>query len=561
MQVSAGTEGLIQRARSAQRAAVAGDLTGLAQVLRELEVEKSAPAARAWSAALRSELGLTEPRYGFRGTASWFADFEAETVPVREGALIALGNAARRAVLDFDAEALQALAPCAEKLATGAGPEAQLSAQLVGSWSALARGDAAAAHENAGSLLRGAAKSAAPALVVETHAVRALSSIALGDHTEALSLARHASLVGRTEGLPQLEFFVHLALARARRYARQPHLALRILEALSQLATPPWRSWLSWEQQMAGGAPANLSAAPESGARRAAEGLARALDAARAGDANAFLAARKGVTAAVAGFAPLSREAEEVWAAIDPRLPPPSSELQAFREGTSVLAPAAIHGLRLRGSEDVESAAAYVLLEPQQQGVRLLHFGVPLFEAADRVRLKQSQRKEGRVETLLAILALEHEPGLPEADVFREAYGFEFVADIHRGVFDVLLHRVRAAVEGVARLERKDGRLSLHPEAKLLLPDPRVSQRTTDRLLRLLSERGRASAKDVAGALGVSLRTAQLALAELSESGACETTKEGRSVAYVVEDTVFSEPSRRLHISDLTGLTRSIVIT
>jgi hypothetical protein len=51
------------------------------------------------------------------------------------------------------------------------------------------------------------------------------------------------------------------------------------------------------------------------------------------------------------------------------------------------------------------------------------------------------------------------------------------------------------------------------------------------------------------------LRAAQAALSELSETGACAAQKDGRSVAYVVEDTVFSEPSLRLVATDLTGLT------
>jgi predicted transcriptional regulator len=89
----------------------------------------------------------------------------------------------------------------------------------------------------------------------------------------------------------------------------------------------------------------------------------------------------------------------------------------------------------------------------------------------------------------------------------------------------------------------------------MLIPDPRVSQRTSDRVLRLLAERGAASARDAAGALHVSLRTAQAALTELAGSGACDARKAGRNVAYVVEDTVFSEPSRRLSASDLAGLT------
>jgi predicted DNA-binding transcriptional regulator YafY len=71
----------------------------------------------------------------------------------------------------------------------------------------------------------------------------------------------------------------------------------------------------------------------------------------------------------------------------------------------------------------------------------------------------------------------------------------------------------------------------------------------------MLAERGSASAKDAAGELGISLRSAQAALAELAQSGACDAQKDGRNVAYVVEDTVFSEPSRRLTTSELTGLT------
>ena len=523
MPVSVGIDGLIERARSAHRAAVAGDLTGLGEVLRMLEPSRE-PAARAWTAALRSELGLTEPRYALATPPAWFTAFEQASAAAREGALIALGNAARHALLAFDVVTLTALEPLVQKLTSGLAPEATLGAQLAVCWGALAVGQATRAHEAAGLLLRDAARFASPAAVVEAHAVRAFSAIALGNQAEALALARHASLVGRTEGLPQLEFFVHLALARARRYARQPHLALRILDSLSALATPPWRAWLAWETLMAGGALLDLSSAPASNARQAAESLAAALDAAKAGDHAAFSEQRAAVSRSVAGLLPFASEADELWAAIDPRLEQHGSpELQAFREGQSLLAPPAIHGLRLRGSDDQESAAAYVLVEPGQRGARLLHFGVALFQDPGRVRLKQSQRKEGRVETLLSILALAPATGLPEGEVFREAYGFELVPDLHRGVFDVLLHRARAAVEGAAQLERREGRLSLVAHEKLLIPDPRVSQRTTDRLLRLLSERGRASARDAAGALGVSLRTAQLALAELSEAGASGT--------------------------------------
>jgi hypothetical protein len=264
---------------------------------------------------------------------------------------------------------------------------------------------------------------------------------------------------------------------------------------------------------------------------------------------------------AVGGLALFEAEAVGLRALLDPDLPAPAQELERFRSGESPLTPAAAEGLRTRESVAEDSAAAYVLLRPGQRGVRLLHLGVGLLDVAELVRIKQAQRAQGRVETLLAILALAPPQGLAETSAFREAYGFEFVAELHRGVFDVLLHRARAALEDAGSLERGAGTLALRAERPLLIPDPRVSQRTADRVLRLLAERGRASAKDAAGALGVSLRTAQGALAELSDSGACEVEKDGRNVAYVVEDTVFSEPSQRLSASDLTGLTRGNVLT
>jgi predicted ArsR family transcriptional regulator len=64
-----------------------------------------------------------------------------------------------------------------------------------------------------------------------------------------------------------------------------------------------------------------------------------------------------------------------------------------------------------------------------------------------------------------------------------------------------------------------------------------------DRLLRAIASRGGATAQDVAKAVGVSLRVAQQALADLSADGSCLATKEGRKVRYAVEDTTFSEPT------------------
>ena len=64
-----------------------------------------------------------------------------------------------------------------------------------------------------------------------------------------------------------------------------------------------------------------------------------------------------------------------------------------------------------------------------------------------------------------------------------------------------------------------------------------------DRVLQLVAKRGSVTAKDAAGALGIPLRSAQSALKELVEGGACKLRRDGRKVAYEVEDTTFREPT------------------
>jgi DNA-binding transcriptional ArsR family regulator len=147
---------------------------------------------------------------------------------------------------------------------------------------------------------------------------------------------------------------------------------------------------------------------------------------------------------------------------------------------------------------------------------------------------------------LLAILALAGASGLDDSTCFTRTYGFAYVPDLHRGVFDVLLHRARIAVQGAARLERASGRIALSATRPLLVPDPCTAQSMSDRVLRFLAEQGRASAKQAAEGLGVSLRAVQGALTALSEADACVIERQGRHVTYAIEDSVFSEPTRRL---------------
>ena len=102
----------------------------------------------------------------------------------------------------------------------------------------------------------------------------------------------------------------------------------------------------------------------------------------------------------------------------------------------------------------------------------------------------------------------------------------------------------RAIGDAGTVLDSDDDRFRLLLTRSLLVPDPRSGRSLEDRVLRLLSRGGGESAKEAAQQLGVSLRTAQLALKALVEDGALSTRRVGRSTEYQVEDTTFSEPTR-----------------
>ncbi len=551
-------DALWNTAQSSHDGMGAGDFTRVGPILRALEATLS-PVARAWAIALRTRLALTAPRYGAPPKIGHLADFVDGPPVARHAAVLAATDALRLAVLGFDAGRVAELAQIAERLQVGLGDETGLLAEFCRAWASYVSGNAAEAYEQSHQAMQGALRLKSAALVVEAQALRALSALEAGDVAEALSLSRRASLAARAEGLPQPEFFAHIVLARARRHARQSHLSLRILEALRSVVTDPWRGFLCWEWLMAGG-----DEAP------ALHDLEFAGDLAVGTNCHALLSLLRDPTAAQHEtlkqtrtalarpdvFFPASRDALTFIAASDPTVDPPNASLAAWRSGRDVLIPAALHGLRLRSDlVDVgETAAAYVLRTSDGRAVRILHWGLDRVDPG-AFRLPQSQRAQGRVETVLAVLALSETAVMPEADCFAQTYGFPFVPEVHRGVFDVLLHRARVALADAGAIVKEEHGLRLDSDRALVIPDPRVSQRTADRVLRLLSERGSASAKEMASTLGISLRAAQGALAELSEQGACDAQKRGRAVAYVVEDTVFSEPTARLRAEQLTGLT------
>jgi len=450
----------------------------------------------------------------------------------------AAGQLVRAAFLRFDRRLLDRAVAA---LPSGTGTEAQVERVFCRALGALGRGEAAPVELDEAALKATGAQLAAAA--IELRALRALFAIEAGD-VAGLALARRAALMARTEGIPTAELLTNLVLIRARRYNRQTHLARRIVEALDPICPPAWRPWLDWERLFSGG-----TLAPEVGrAIGPASRLAALLAGAQEGDeveVRAHATWLRGPSLST----PLRREAETLVAALDPRVPLDSAadpQLMAWRCGACSLPPAGLHALASPGDDRPEPAAAYVAVWPDGRSARCLALGVPLLGQSPMAQVRQSQRQHGRVETLLAILALAGPSGLAEPDCFARAYGFGYVPQRHRGVFDVLLHRARGAIDGLALLDRNAGRLSLHAIRPLLIPDPRTSRSMTDRVLRVLAERGRASAKEAAACLGVSLRAVQGVLTALAEHQACVVERDGRSVTYAVEDSIFSETTRRL---------------
>jgi len=148
-----------------------------------------------------------------------------------------------------------------------------------------------------------------------------------------------------------------------------------------------------------------------------------------------------------------------------------------------------------------------------------------------------------RVRALGASLAEGGADGVELTEAFERVYGFAFDPSVHDGVFRVLLHRVRGALEGVAEVEREGDRLALAVAQPLRLPEPRSEPPFGDRILRVIAANPGKTARELAERSGTTVRAVQRALRLLVETGACKSERVGRAVIYAVEDTTFSEPT------------------
>jgi hypothetical protein len=526
-------------------------------VPRSLAEHAPRPGARGWALAVRAAASLLDAS-GVRAPSvaevAACGDADRET---RGAAMAACVHLARHCVLAFAPDALGELIEVHAELAHDFddASEAKVTLALARGWRAWLTGapsDAELADLEAAARAIGSAGA-----VLDAAVLRALAADARRDTAEMLAHARRASRMARAESLPAHELLASTVLARARRISRHPHLAIRILGTLEAIATSPFRGWLHWEALLAGDEAAvgrTLAPTPRSRAERAADALARTIRAAIAGDADALDRAAHDVLDRARGVPFAESEALELLAALDPRRSIPShgserggEEIAAWCAARSIVAPPSVHGLCIRIVEDAADASeALVLAAPGERPRRVLGAGARLLDGGERWRLRKTRRRQGRVETLIAVLASAGDEGLEDAECFARTYDLVYAPEVHRSVFDVLLLRARAYVEGAGTIVRGAGRIALHLERSIAVPDPRCAAPVHDRLLRILAREGRATAAEAAQQVGLSVRAVQDALKSLAEEGACVGAKNGRQILYTVEDTTFSEPTQRL---------------
>jgi hypothetical protein len=445
-----------------------------------------------------------------------------------EGHALACALGARGALRRMEIERSRALAARALVHARGA-PAPRVA--LAAAWSDAIAGDAPGARARLEPALAHARRDGVADVVVEGTALLALLALEAGALDEARAAARRAVRMAQSEQLAEAQYLSGAILARVRRASRQPYLAVRILRSIAKVAPPSWRALLGLEGIAAG---IDLL-----GDGRRADGstllaAARSLvDAARAGEQDRFARA----VAQIPGASPWACDLRLAAAMISPDVEPPE-DARAWCAAERVPAP---RGLQAFGS--ATGASDVMLRLGPAQPRRFLALGAALARIDPSTRAPTSVTP--RVRAAIAVLGSAHRERIPLPALFRAVYGFAYRSGLHRGMIDVLVHRVRAALEGVGTLVVEDGHAVMVLESALLVPDPWEDASLPDRLLRALGERPGATPREVAQQLGVQLRHAQRVLRELADDGSCQVERAGRTLHYRVEDTTFDPPTRQ----------------
>ena len=436
------------------------------------------------------------------------------------------------AVLALDAQALARQSPGGAEPDDGPAP----------AWQALMRGETTALEARLVRLLARASASRDPGLVVEATALRALVLSSLGKVGEALVFARRASMMARTEAEPDAELLANIVLARMRRHAGKPHLAVRIVEALARLAPLAPQTWLRWERLLAGGIPADVTA--EQVATPAGAGQ-RLLLAMRDGHRDTFEQAAAALLAATAAWVDMQGEARVLIELLDSDRPP-SPALNAFRWGHDEGLIYGLHGARVVPLEHEPGISIFAVARPGERGRRILVDGLTLFGPCRTLICEDAGRRtHGRTDAGLATLVLSGPDPSPETEFFRRVYGFAYSPAIHRGVMDVLLHRMRKRLDPSGTIVRGEGRLALALREPVAVADPRCAPSAAARILSALARQPLATADAVASRLGITVRAAQMALAQLVSDGACMMRRAGHHLEFQLMDTTFREPTGR----------------
>ncbi|MCA9671835.1 MAG: hypothetical protein KC503_39820 [Myxococcales bacterium] len=543
-----------ERCREAFDRAVAGDLRPAGALIAELAARADAD-ARACHAALSSLCWQSYPRGVTLPDASTLAMLIGSS-PAADSALsLAFAQLARAALLRFDAQALeQTLAQQARCQLADAALRPWLDAGVL--WLHLLRGERDGLADHAAALEGAAARAGSAPLVIEAAALRALALLSVHDREQAREVARRASRMARTEGLPWWEYLANVVLARVRRLDGRPFMAIRILSALAGAAPPQWLGWIGWELLLAGADQAARPAVDRlaefsrdpglalGGPREALYAAIELLRCCDAGDAAGYALRVARLRQALAGFADLALELEQLLVLLDAHAErgAVTAELDRWLVGDTDTIACGLFGPCLGPS--TQQVDVCVIADPSGARRRVPTRALALQKlSAPAAQIERSRRREGREDVALAALALAGPQGADVAVLFRNIYQFAYAPELHEGVLRVLLHRVGARLGDVASVAWREGRITLQHGQPLLLGDPRCGGALDDRVLLSIARDGRTTARSAASSLRMPLRTVQATLRQLANEGVCRVERSGRNVEYVVEDTTFREPT------------------